>query len=147
MRDVDILSDIKTREEEITRLQDEISALKKVAEIYGLNGHSSEPIKMITPTPTPPTTAPTIPTLTLPPTTERKGFGESKFPMSIIDAAVQVLQNEPDGLHLDVILERIGQLGVAPTRTSLDSALRDGRGKGKLVLLGKRIWTLPIYVK
>lgn len=125
MRDIDIVSDIASREAQIIKLQDEISVLKKVAEIYGLNGSATKPTK----------------------TSQKKGFGESKFPMSIGDASVKVLENEPDGLHLDTILERIGHLGVTPTRTSLDSALRDGRDKMRFELLGKRIWTLPKYVK
>lgn len=137
MRDIDILSDIRNREEQISSLQEEISALKKVAEIYGLNGSVSESVHTSS---TPP---PTLPPVTLPTMTPtKKGFGESKFPVPISDASAQVLENESNGLHLDTILERIGRLGVTPSRTSLDSALRDGRSKGRFVLLGKRIWAL-----
>ena len=125
MRDIDIISDIQTREAQISKLQEEISALKKVAEIYGLNGNTPK----------------------TPPAPEKKGFGESKFPIPIGDASAQVLENEPSGLHLDVILERIGRLGVTPTRTSLDSALREGKRKGRFKLLGNRVWTLMKYVK
>lgn len=128
MQDIDIISDIEFREAEISKLQEEISALKRVAEIYG--------IYVLNGTVTPPTKAP-----------KKKGFGESKFPMSISDASEKVLDNEPDGLHLDIIFERIKRLGVTPARTSLDSALRDGRDKSRFVLLGKRIWALPKYVK
>jgi hypothetical protein len=120
MRDIDIISDIELRELQISKLQEEISALKKVAEIYGLNGNSDKPNDV----------------------PKKKGFGESKFAMSVGDASAKVLENEKDGLHLDKILEKISELGVTPTRTSLDSALRNDGKKMRFKLLGKRIWTL-----
>ncbi len=141
MRDIDILSDIKSREEQIARLQEEVSAMKTVAAIYGLNGSAPKPID------TPNLSPIALPTITLPTVVSpKKGFGESKFPIPIGDASAQVLENETNGLHLDTILERIAQLGVTPSRTSLDSALRDGKNKGRFALLGKRIWILSKYV-
>ena len=137
MRDIDLISDIELRELQISRMQEEISALKKVAEIYGLNRRSA------TPKPLPLSEQLDSPKIVA----EKKAFGESKFPLSIGDASEQVLKDESDGLHLDAILERIARLGVTPTRTSLDSALRDGKNKGRFELLGKRIWALPKLVK
>jgi hypothetical protein len=119
MRDIDIIKDIESRELQISKLQEEISALKKVAEIYGLNGHSVKPEVA----------------------SAKKPFGGSKFAMPVGDASAKVLENEKDGLHLDTILAKIAELGATPTRTSLDSALRND-GKGRFQLLGNRIWKL-----
>ncbi|HEY8560209.1 MAG TPA: hypothetical protein VIL74_07520 [Pyrinomonadaceae bacterium] len=119
MRDIDIIKDIEARELQVTKLQEEISALRKVAEIYGLGERSTV---LINPA-------------------AKKPFGGTKFPIAVGDACAKLLANEKKGLHLDTILAKIAEQGVTPTRSSLDSALRND-GKRRFLLLGNRVWKL-----
>ncbi len=121
MQGIDILKDIEIREIQISALQEEISALKKVAEIYGLGGQTTKENNVIS---------------------LKRGFGESKFAKPVGDAAEEVLKLEPNGLHLDEILSRIAEMGITPKRGSLDSALRNDGKKQRFKLLGMRMWTL-----
>ena len=123
MRDIDIVNDIKTREAKISNLQDEISALKKVAEIYGLSYTSTASLKEETRVLENPETFPKTTGANIPIPIKQK-FGTSKWHKPIGDAAEEILQKETNGLHIDTIHSKLAEQGITPTRNSLDAALR-----------------------
>jgi len=122
MPNIDIIKDIQERETQISKLQEEVTALRKVAEIYGLYNGSA--IQTIENEPDLNDSTPVSAIAGTNGSNKKKAFGASKFAISVGNASAKVLENEKDGLHLDKILEKIAQLGATPTRTSLDAALR-----------------------
>jgi hypothetical protein len=139
MRDIDIINDIKTRESQITQIQEEITALKRVAEIYGLNSNSvvQSDIKN--------QNSEDTSILSKPKETNnqvKRGFGASKWSRSIADAVEDILRNEENGLHLDEISKRLANEGMTPTMGSLDSALRQDGKKHRFKLVSPRTYGL-----
>lgn len=139
MPNIDIIKDIAERETQISKLQDEVAALRKVAEIYGLRNGSA--ITVVEKERNLNNFTPTMQATEANGSDQKKPFGGSKFAIPVGDASAKVLENEKNGMHLDKILEKIAELGATPTRTSLDAALRKD-SKKRFKLLGKRIWTL-----
>jgi hypothetical protein len=126
--DIDILSEIKKRQEKIAKLEGEISAMKTVAEMFGLisgtistngagngNGQSATAVHKV---------------------------GTPKWHKTIGDAAEDILRelNTP-GLTLSELHQRLAEESITPTLDSLDAALRKDT-KQRFRLVGVRTYGL-----
>jgi hypothetical protein len=131
----ELLEKIAEKEDEITKLQEDITALKRAAEILGLQkGHSSIPLSK-----------PEHKTSGTPKQNNGNASGANskfgpKWTKSIGDASEEILR-EAGPLHIEELHQRLHAQCILPTLGSLDSALRKD-GKERFKLYGKRVYGL-----